>query len=104
MTKAELILQLYRGHQDLTVEDCHRAVDAILAACSHQLATGGRIEIRGFGGFHLRHMPQRVKRNPRTGQEVLMGPASFPKFKPGKELRERVNKALTPSRLEKKAA
>jgi integration host factor subunit beta len=55
------------------------------------LSAGGRIEIRGFGSFSLHHRPPRIGRNPKTGEAVSLAGKYVPHFKPGKELRERVN-------------
>ena len=60
-----------------------------MAAC---LADGGRIEIRGFASFSLRFRPARIGRNPSTGAPVSLPAKSVPHFKPGKSLRERVNR------------
>ena len=56
------------------------------------LASGKRIEIRGFGSFSLHYRPSRTGRNPKTGELVTLTPKYVPHFKPGKELRERVNR------------
>ena len=58
-------------------------------ACT--LQQGERIEIRGFGSFSLHYRAPRVGRNPKTGEKVELLGKSVPHFKPGKELRERVN-------------
>jgi len=56
------------------------------------LTTGERIEIRGFGSYSLHYRPGRTGRNPKTGEQITLTPKYVPHFKPGKELRERVNK------------
>jgi integration host factor subunit beta len=56
-----------------------------------RLASGERIEIRGFGSFSLHFRPGRVGRNPKTGAPVSLPAKYVPHFKPGKELRERVD-------------
>lgn len=58
---------------------------------SHTLSNGGRIEIRGFASFLLHHRPGRIGRNPKTGVSVVLPAKYVPHFKPGKELRKRVN-------------
>ena len=60
---------------------------------SGALATGERIEIRGFGSFSLHYRPPRIGRNPKTGDAVALAGKHVPHFKPGKELRDRVNQA-----------
>ena len=58
---------------------------------SETLSDGGRIEIRGFGSFSLHYRAPRVGRNPKTGESVTLQGKHVPHFKPGKELRERVD-------------
>ena len=60
-----------------------------MAAC---LASGGRIEIRGFGSFSLHFRPARIGRNPRTGTPVSLPARYAVYFTPGQRLRERVNR------------
>ena len=60
---------------------------------NHALSTGKRIEIRGFGSFSLHKRPQRMGRNPKTGESVALAEKHVPHFKPGKELRDRVDSA-----------
>ena len=67
------------------------AVKTMIEQMSQALADGERIEIRGFGSFSLHYRPSRVGRNPKTGEPVELPPKCVPHFKPGKELRERVN-------------
>jgi integration host factor subunit beta len=96
MTRSELIQQLASQFPKLTANDIDFAVRAILDEISRNLTNGNRIEIRGFGSFGINHRPPRNGRNPKTGESVMV-PAKFaPHFKPGKELRERVD-ADTPS-------
>lgn len=75
-------------------KDVELAVKMILDEISDALARQDRVEIRGFGSFSLHHRPARTGRNPKTGEAVEI-PAKFvPHFKPGKEMRERVNESL----------
>ncbi|MFP4494789.1 MAG: integration host factor subunit beta, partial [Halochromatium sp.] len=73
--------------------DVELAVRCILEQMSSSLAAGERIEIRGFGSFSLHFRPPRVGRNPKTGDAVVLSGKHVPHFKPGKELRDRVNQA-----------
>lgn len=93
MTKSELIERLSRRQTQLAYKDVELAVKAILEQMSQSLATGQRIEIRGFGSFSLHFRPPRVGRNPKTGASVDLTGKHVPHFKPGKELRERVDKS-----------
>ena len=67
------------------------AVKNILEQMSHALASGQRIEIRGFGSFSLHYLPPRMGRNPKTGESVALPSKYVPHFKPGKDLRDRIN-------------
>jgi integration host factor subunit beta len=91
MTKSELI-NLLTGHQgQLQPRDVELAVKELLEQMSAALARGDRIEVRGFGSFSLHYRPPRTGRNPKTGSAVQVPDKFVPHFKPGKELRERVN-------------
>jgi len=91
MTKSELIEALAREQNHLAYRDVELAVKSILEQMSHALASGGRIEVRGFGSFSLHYRPPRMGRNPKTGESVALSGKHVPHFKPGRELRERVN-------------
>jgi integration host factor subunit beta len=91
MTKSELIEVLARKQSHLAYKDVELSVKTMLEHMSQALATGDRIEIRGFGSFSLHFRPPRVGRNPKTGETVSLPGKYVPHFKPGKELRERVN-------------
>lgn len=91
MTKSELIEILASKQNQFGYKDVEAAIKAMIEQMSLALAHGERIEIRGFGSFSLHHRPARVGRNPKTGDPVELPPKCVPHFKPGKELRERVN-------------
>lgn len=91
MTKSELIEQLARRQSHLAYKDVELAVKCLLEQMSQALASGERIEIRGFGSFSLHYRSPRVGRNPKTGESVALSGKYVPHFKPGKELRDRVN-------------
>ncbi|OGI43937.1 MAG: integration host factor subunit beta [Candidatus Muproteobacteria bacterium RIFCSPHIGHO2_01_FULL_65_16] len=91
MTKSELINLLVATQPQLQPRDIELAVKELLEQMSAALATGERIEVRGFGSFSLHYRPPRVGRNPKTGATVQVADKFVPHFKPGKELRERVN-------------
>ena len=94
MTKSELIERLVDQYDDLTQRDVELAVRLLLDRMVDHLADGGRVEIRGFGSFSVHHRPARHGRNPKTGESVEIPPKYVSHFKPGKELRERVNLAV----------
>lgn len=98
MTKSELIEVLAHDNSDLPFKDVEAAVKALLEHMSESLANGERIEIRGFGSFSLHYRPPRTGRNPKTGAAVDLAGKYVPHFKPGKELRNRVNEAAAKER------
>lgn len=91
MTKSEIIDILTRKQSHLSSKDVELSVKMLLENMSSVLSGGGRIEVRGFGSFSLHHRTARKGRNPKTGDQVNLPPKFVPHFKPGKELRERVN-------------
>ncbi len=93
MTKSDLIEALSEKQSLLNYRDVELAVKLILEQMSDSLSQGDRIEIRGFGSFTLHHRPPRVGRNPKSGESVRLDEKFVPHFKPGKELRDRVNNA-----------
>ena len=93
MTKSELIQRIAQTQSHLVERDVALAVNMVLEHMATCLAGGGRIEIRGFGSFSVRFRRARVGRNPRTGTPVSLPERYAPYFKPGKHLRERLNRA-----------
>ncbi len=91
MTKSELIEILARKNPQVSTSDVELAVKSIIEHMSYSLSSGERIEIRGFGSFSLHFRPPRTGRNPKTGDAVELSSKYVPHFKPGKELRDRVN-------------
>ncbi|MEL6869453.1 MAG: integration host factor subunit beta [Pseudomonadota bacterium] len=91
MTKSELIELIARKQRHLPAKDVELAVKHLLELMSDSLAQGERIEIRGFGSFSLHFRPPRLGRNPKTGATVALSGKHVPHFKPGKDLRDRVN-------------
>ncbi|MBS0569262.1 MAG: integration host factor subunit beta [Proteobacteria bacterium] len=94
MTKSELIEALALRQNHLAFTDVELSVKNVMEQMSLALASGERIEIRGFGSFSLHFRPPRMGRNPKTGSAVALPGKHVPHFKPGKELRERVNLAI----------
>ncbi len=91
MTKSELIEQIAMRQPELSLKEVEAAVRVILDDITDALASGGRVEIRGFGSFSLHFREPRLGRNPKTGEAVDLEGKFVPHFKPGKELREQVN-------------
>ncbi|MGO2012028.1 MAG: integration host factor subunit beta [Pseudoalteromonas sp.] len=94
MTKSELIETLGEQHAHVPVKDVENAVKEILEQMAGSLSSSDRIEIRGFGSFSLHYRSPRTGRNPKTGDTVELDGKHVPHFKPGKELRDRVNASI----------
>jgi integration host factor subunit beta len=92
MTRSDLVEELAARFSQLTHRDAEFAVKAILDAMSDALVRGHRIEIRGFGSFSINRRPPRIGRNPRSGESVAIPEKRVPHFKPGKALREAVDR------------
>lgn len=93
VTKSELIAILAGRYPQLAIRDTDIAVKTMLEAMTQALASGQRIEIRGFGSFSLSARSPRIGRNPKSGEKVMVPGKQVPHFKAGKELRERVDAA-----------
>ncbi len=91
MLRSELVAKLQEEFAPLRAADVEHAVDVVLDEISQALAQGGRVELRGFGAFSVRKRDARTGRNPRTGAAVKVAAKRVPFFKPGKELRLKVN-------------
>ncbi len=94
MTKSELIERISSRQDQLSAKDVELAIKMIIEHMSQSLALGERIEIRGFGSFSLHYRAPRKGRNPKTGTSVDLSGKYVPHFKPGKEMRERVNESM----------
>ena len=92
MTKSELITLLSDKFSQLVHKDAELSVKTIIDSLANTLSKGGRVEIRGFGSFSLNHRPARLGRNPKTGAKVNVPEKFVPHFKPGKELKIKVDK------------
>lgn len=103
-TKSELIDRLTEQFPRLQKEDCAAAVAVILDGLRDALVGGGRVEIRGFGVLYVTERGARTARNRRTGEAVAVLGKRIPGWKPGKDLRMRVDvpserrRIATPSR------
>ena len=94
MTKSELIELIASRQSQLSSKDVELAVKTMIEHMAQALAHGNRIEIRGFGSFSLHYRAPRIGRNPKTGESVGLSGKYVPHFKPGKELRDRVNRSM----------
>jgi len=95
MTKAELVEEVSRV-SDLTKKHSEVIVDTVFKSIVDALQRGEKIELRGFGSFRLRRREPRKGRNPKTGDRVDVPPKQVPYFKPGKELKDLINKSEDP--------
>jgi len=91
MIRSELLQALAKENPELRAEDIELAVDTFFEQIAERLADGGRVELRGFGAFSTREREARKGRNPRTGEAVDVPDKRVPYFKPGKEMRARLN-------------
>jgi integration host factor subunit beta len=96
MLRSELVSRLQDEMQPLKAAEIERAVDVVLDEVAAALAEDGRVELRGFGAFSVRKREARTGRNPRTGATVKVDAKRVPFFKPGKELRLKVNDGEEP--------
>lgn len=94
MTKSELIERIAERQDQLSSKDIELAVKLVLEYMSQSLSSGSRIEVRGFGSFSVHYRAPRIGRNPKTGESVKLDGKYVPHFKPGKELRDKVNESL----------
>ncbi|USI73671.1 integration host factor subunit beta [Sphingomonas morindae] len=91
MIRSELVQSIAAENPTLGQKDVERIVTTVFDAIADRLVDGGRVELRGFGAFSTRARDARVGRNPRTGESVEVDAKRVPYFKPGKEMRERLN-------------
>lgn len=91
MIRSELVLALAKDNPDLKADEVEKVVDVFFDEITNRLVDGGRVELRGFGAFSTRAREARQGRNPRTGESVPVPGKRVPYFKPGKEIRDRLN-------------
>ena len=94
LTKSELVAYISQEQPQLSEQDVELAVNSILECMSRALVDGERIEIRGFGSMSLHYRPPRIGRNPKTGEKVQVPEKYVPHFKPGANLRKRVDEGF----------
>ena len=91
MIRSELLQALARDNPGMRAEEIEKVVSVFFDEIANRLAKGGRVELRGFGAFSTRSREARTGRNPRTGESVSVPGKAVPYFKPGKEMRARLN-------------
>jgi len=92
MIRSELLQALAKDNPELRADEIEQVVDIFFDEITARLAEGGRVELRGFGAFSTREREARTGRNPRSGEAVSVPSKRVPYFKPGKEIRERLNR------------
>ena len=92
MLKSELAQRLLAQNPHLYQRDAENVVNAMLGEIVAAMARGDRVELRGFGAFSVKQFSARMRRNPKNGVVILVDQQNIPRFKAGKELRERLNK------------
>ena len=90
MTRSDIVAALAKRFPQLDTHDADLSAKVILDALSRSIASGDKIELRGFGSFGVNYRPPRLGRNPKTGASVKVSSKYVPRFKAGRELRERV--------------
>ena len=91
MNKTELIAAVAEKAK-ISKKDAEKAVKAFTDAVAEELAKGGKVQLVGFGNFEVSERPAREGRNPRTGETMTIAASKTPKFKPGKALKDEINK------------
>ena len=97
INKKDLIEILSNSQDQLPLRDIQLTVNTIINTMIKTLKKGKRIEIRGFGTFSLHYRKPRIGRNPKTGATVAINENYVPHFKPGKNLKKRVNESTEKS-------
>ncbi len=90
MNKLELISAL-KNEANISKSEAAKVVQTFFDNMSNALAKGKRVEIRGLCSFFIKKYETYIGRNPKTGEKVTIKPKKLPFFKPGKELKERVD-------------
>jgi len=93
MKKTDLI-EAVSKQSNISLLESKFCIEVILTELTLAIASGKRVEVRGFGGFYKRHRKERIGINPKTGEKVKVAEKFVPFFKPGKFLKEAVNKGL----------
>jgi len=96
MTRWDLIQEVTQRHPRFSRREAEIMVKTVFESMTEALAQGEGIELRGFGSFNIKHRPTRERRNPKTGELVLVVANKIPFFRVGKELHLRVNRKVSP--------
>jgi integration host factor subunit beta len=88
-----MVRAIHEKLSELQLNQVEAAINCMLNQMADALVQGERIEIRGFGSFDLHHRPARIARNPMTGESVDLPAKVKVHFKPGKEMKDRVDAA-----------
>ncbi|HJB61992.1 MAG: HU family DNA-binding protein [Acutalibacteraceae bacterium] len=91
MNKTELVASVAEA-TSLSKKDAENAVSAVIASITKSLTEGEKVQIAGFGTFEVRERSERIGRDPRTSEEIIIPASKTPAFKAGKALKDSVNK------------
>ena len=91
LTKADLVQQIYKTHENLTKMQATEAIETLLKIMKDCLANGDDLLISGFGKFNVKDKKARRGRNPQTGEELILDSRRVITFKPSGILRDRIN-------------
>ena len=91
MNKTELVASVAEA-TSLSKKDAENAVSAVIASITKSLTEGEKVQIAGFGTFEVRERSERIGRDPRTSEEIIIPASKTPAFKAGKALQDSVNK------------
>ncbi len=91
MNRSQLV-DNFAAHQHLSNIDAQKIVNTVLSTITEGLSNGQRVEIRGFGSFAPRIQKAKKARNPKTGESINAKSSIKVQYRPGKELKEQVNK------------
>ena len=90
MKKTDFIT-LVAGKAEMTKKDAEKALDAVLESIEEVLVAGDKLQLIGFGSFETKDRPERTVRNTKTGESMMVAASTVPVFKPGKQLKDKVN-------------
>jgi integration host factor subunit beta len=93
MTRSDIIKRMFKARRELLVGDLERIIDMINETIVKALATGARVELRGFGVFSPKHLAKKNASSPQGGKRIVLPERTSVKFKAGKILAKKINRA-----------
>jgi integration host factor subunit beta len=95
MTRSDLIAKISEIYPYMNIRNIDKIIQIIVGKIVDAMIEGRRVELRGFGSFSIKHRQEAERRNPRTGEKVIVKSKYVPYFKAGKQLKDLVNGAVT---------